>query len=68
MRPAGRIVFTNIATGNPYRVWIGYLGEWKLIERSEADIAALCRAAAVPVAPRTIRDATSLAIVATLSK
>ena len=68
LAPGGRIVFTNIATGNPYRVWIEYLGEWKLIERSEADIAGLCHAAAVPVAPRMIRDATSLAIVATLSK
>jgi extracellular factor (EF) 3-hydroxypalmitic acid methyl ester biosynthesis protein len=66
--PGGRIVFTNIATGNPYRVWIEYLGDWKLIERSEQDIVALCRAAGVPAVPAMIRDATSLAIVATLRK
>ena len=68
LAPGGRIVFTNIATGNPYRVWIEYLGDWRLIERSEADIAALCRAADVPVAPQMTRDATSLAIIATLQK
>jgi extracellular factor (EF) 3-hydroxypalmitic acid methyl ester biosynthesis protein len=63
----GRIVFTNIATGNPFRVWIEYMGDWKLIERSEEDVASLCRLAGVPPAVM-MRDATSLAIVATLTK
>jgi hypothetical protein len=68
LSPAGRIVFTNIATGNPYRVWIEYLADWKLIERSEDDIIGICRLAGIPAEPRMIRDATSLAIVATLKK
>lgn len=67
LAPGGRIVFTNIASENPYRVWIEYLGDWKLIERSEADIAALCRTAGVPM-PELTRDATSLAIIATLTR
>ena len=67
LAPGGRIVFTNIAAGNPYRVWIEYLGDWKLIERSESDLAALCEEAGVP-APQLVRDATSLAIVAAVTK
>ena len=63
----GRIVFTNIATGNPFRVWIEYMGDWKLIERSEEDVATLCGLAGVPP-PVMMRDATSLAIVATVKK
>jgi len=65
LSPGGRIVFTNIATGNPFRVWIEYLGNWKLIERSEEDIVRICASAGVP-APVMVRDATSLAIVATV--
>jgi hypothetical protein len=65
LSPEGRIVFTNIALGNPFRVWIEYMGSWKLIERSEDDIARICRSAGVP-APVMVRDATSLAIVATV--
>lgn len=68
LSPSGGIVFTNIAAGNPYRVWIEYLADWKLIERSEDDIVGLCRMAGVPEEPQMIRDATSLAIVATLKK
>jgi SAM-dependent methyltransferase len=68
LAPGGRIVFTNIARGNPFRVWIEYMAEWRLIERSEADITTICREAGIPVAPAMIRDATSLAIVATLRK
>ena len=68
LAPGGRMVFTNIATGNPYRVWIEYLGDWKLIERSESDIAALCQASGLTTAPHMVRDATSLAIIAMIGK
>ena len=68
LAPGGRIVFTNIACGNPFRVWIEYMADWRLIERSEEDIATICREAGIPVAPTMVRDATSLAIVATLRK
>jgi hypothetical protein len=66
LNPSGRMVFTNIARGNPFRVWIEYFGEWRLIERSEDDIASICSAAGVS-APSMVRDATSLAIVATVA-
>jgi hypothetical protein len=68
LSPSGRIVFTNIATGNPYRVWIEYLADWKLIERSEDDIIGLCRLGGIPAPPVIVRDATSLALVAALTK
>jgi extracellular factor (EF) 3-hydroxypalmitic acid methyl ester biosynthesis protein len=68
LAPGGRIVFTNIARGNPFRVWIEYLAEWRLIERSEEDIRRVCEAAQIPAAPTLVRDATTLAIVATLRK
>ena len=41
LKAGGRLCFTNIARGNPYRVWMEYLGDWKLLERSEADITTL---------------------------
>lgn len=39
---AGKIFFTNIATGNPYRPWIEYLADWHLIERSKAELLYIC--------------------------
>lgn len=68
LAPGGRVVFTNIADGNPYRVWIEYMGSWRLIERSEEDIVRLCRSAGLPVAPALEREATGLAIVASVRK
>jgi extracellular factor (EF) 3-hydroxypalmitic acid methyl ester biosynthesis protein len=67
LSPSGRIVFTNIASGNPFRVWIEYMGNWRLIERSEEDLVRICADAQVP-APVMVRDATSLAIVATVKR
>ena len=67
LSPTGRIVFTNIGRGNPFRVWIEYLGDWKLIERSEEDLVRVCGEAGVPP-PVMVRDATGLAIVATVKK
>ncbi|MFN6538730.1 MAG: class I SAM-dependent methyltransferase [Nostoc sp. EkiNYC01] len=34
----GRICFTNLAQANPDRVWLQYIANWILIERSAADI------------------------------
>lgn len=34
----GKFIFTNIASGNPYRAWMETMGNWKLIERSEEEI------------------------------
>lgn len=47
LAPGGRIVFTNIARGNPFRVWIEYLADWRLIERSEEDVLRICRDAGI---------------------
>lgn len=48
LRDRGKLLFTNIATGNPYRLIMEYLAHWVLIERSEDDLRRLCRAADVP--------------------
>jgi extracellular factor (EF) 3-hydroxypalmitic acid methyl ester biosynthesis protein len=48
LRPGGRLCFTNIASGNPDRVWLDYLAGWHLIERSESDIHRLIEASAIP--------------------
>lgn len=42
LRPTGKLVFTNIAAGNPYRPWLEYILDWHLIERSETDVTNLC--------------------------
>lgn len=48
LRPGGRLVFTNIRKGNPYRIWIEYCADWTLIERTESECADLCREAGIP--------------------
>jgi extracellular factor (EF) 3-hydroxypalmitic acid methyl ester biosynthesis protein len=68
LAPGGRLVFTNIARGNPFRVWIEYIGDWRLIERSEEDVLRICHGAGLDVPPVLERDATGLAIVASLRK
>src|SRR5258708_19521513 len=37
LAPSGRVVFSNIASGNPFRQWLEYLADWPLIERSHGD-------------------------------
>jgi extracellular factor (EF) 3-hydroxypalmitic acid methyl ester biosynthesis protein len=63
----GQLVFTNIAAGNPFRVWLEYLANWTLIERSDADIRRLCVDAGLD-APWVEREATGLALLATATK
>jgi O-methyltransferase involved in polyketide biosynthesis len=46
--PGGRLCFTNIASGNPDRVWLDYLAGWHLIERSESDIGRLIADSCLP--------------------
>jgi len=64
LAPDGRLVFTNIASGNPFRVWLEYLANWSLIERSPDDVRRLCADAGLD-APRIERDATGLAFLIT---
>ena len=66
LAPGGRLVFTNIAGGNPFRVWLEYIVNWRLIERSEADIERLAWAAGIDGALELSRDSTRLAILASV--
>ena len=60
----GAFFFTNIASGNPYRPLIEYLGDWFLIERSEDDLARLCEEAGIRREHIAIsRDTTGLALI-----
>jgi SAM-dependent methyltransferase len=69
LAPGGVFYFTNIAEGNPYRPLIEYFGDWFLIERSEADVRALCRAAGVPEGAAAIRrEETGLALLIEVTK
>ena len=38
LKPNGKLVFTNIAQGNPYRPFLEYFGNLTLVERDEEDI------------------------------
>ena len=62
LKPGGRLFFTNIARGNPFRLWIEYMADWRLIERTENEmlglVAAGCGEDAVPTLER---DGTGLA-------
>lgn len=63
----GQFFFTNIAAGNPYRTWIEYFGDWRLVERSDRDIRRLV--AAVNDSQVSVRrDATGLALLASVSR
>jgi hypothetical protein len=64
MAPGSRLVFTNIAVGNPFRVWLEYLADWTLIERSEDDVRRLCAEAGLSE-PSIEREATGLALIVT---
>lgn len=59
LRPGGRLLFTNIAEGNPYRTWMSYIGDWHLIERTPEGLGEL---AGGPV--KVDRDRTGLSLLA----
>ncbi|HEX7705069.1 MAG TPA: class I SAM-dependent methyltransferase [Thermoanaerobaculia bacterium] len=62
--PGGSFYFTNIAEGNPYRPLIEYLGDWRLLERSEDEMLRYCEAAGASREQVHIsRDATNLALI-----
>lgn len=64
LAPEGRLLFTNIADGNPYRGWIEYLGDWRLIHRRPADVTRLCDAAGFERSGIAIRrEQTGLALI-----
>jgi extracellular factor (EF) 3-hydroxypalmitic acid methyl ester biosynthesis protein len=63
LAPGGRLLLSNIATGNPFRPWLEYLAEWRLIERSEGDLRRLLADAGFPPDRIQIeRDTTQLTL------
>lgn len=69
LNPEGVLFFTNIAAHNPYRVWMEYLADWSLIERTEGDVEELCRKAGVAAGAVSVtRDETRLTLIVRVSK
>jgi extracellular factor (EF) 3-hydroxypalmitic acid methyl ester biosynthesis protein len=60
--PGGRLLFSNIARGNPFRPWLEYLAEWRLIERQEPDVRDLLAVAGFETSPHIFRDASGLSL------
>ncbi len=58
----GTLFFANAVEGNPFRVWMEYLADWRLNYRSEDDIVSLFNAAGCPDRSMRInKDETGLA-------
>jgi extracellular factor (EF) 3-hydroxypalmitic acid methyl ester biosynthesis protein len=69
LAPGGKLFFTNIATGNPYRLWMTCVADWFVIERTEQDLTALITSVGAKDARVDIeRDATSLALLASVQR
>jgi hypothetical protein len=65
----GSLFFTNMARGNPYRLWMSYLADWQLIERSAEDIRHLITEAGVSTHHLTLEtDQTALTLFAHITK
>lgn len=67
LRPRGRFFFTNIAHRNPYRLWMSYLADWHLVERSPTDINRLAIEAGVRESPEVRYDQSGLALLVTIA-
>ncbi len=67
LTPDGKLFFTNIARGNPFRIQMEYLGDWILIERTEEDLEKMI-IKSFGATPEIAfqRDFTGLAILATV--
>lgn len=69
LKTGGKLFFTNIAKGNPYRPWMEYLADWVLIERAESDILAICRDIGLDTETISIkRDETGLTLLVEITK
>jgi hypothetical protein len=65
LAPGGRLFFTNITTGNPFRLWMTCVADWCVIERSEQDLMRLVASVRTKdVTMRIEREATGLALMA----
>ncbi len=64
LTPGGRMLFSNIAAGNPFRPWLEYLGEWQLIARDREDLERLVAKSGFPHGDlRIFQDSSGLAMV-----
>lgn len=71
LAPGGQFFFTNIASGNPYRPWLEYCGDWCLIERDAKALEALAHDASEHSQAVTLsldHDPTGLALLATMTR
>ncbi len=69
LKQQGVLFFTNVKTDNPYRVWQEYLANWKLVYRSEDDIANLLTDAGFTANDFKIeKDETGLTFLVTVNK
>lgn len=65
----GKIFFTNIDKNNPYRIYMEYLADWTLIERTESELKNLIVSADWPENSFTIKkDTTNLTHLVELHK
>jgi hypothetical protein len=69
LAPRGKFFFTNIAAGNPYRLWMECVTDWEMIERTEQDLVALVTGAtSETVQVEVTREATTLTLLASVSR
>jgi SAM-dependent methyltransferase len=62
LNPGGRLIFSNIAAGNPFRAWLEYLAEWQLIERDQEALELLLSESGFPTdGAHIFRDSSDLA-------
>lgn len=65
LAPGGAFFFTNIASGNPFRLWMTCVADWHVIERSAEDLVRLVTSAtSSEFSIRVEREPTSLALMA----
>jgi SAM-dependent methyltransferase len=63
LRPAGRLLFSNIVARHPFQPWLEYLGDWELIGRDRHDLEQLLAAAGFSVETARIdHDSSGLAV------
>jgi extracellular factor (EF) 3-hydroxypalmitic acid methyl ester biosynthesis protein len=69
LEEGGKIIFGNIGSHNPFRVWLEYLVNWKLIERNADDCLGICIEAGIPAGNvRIFEDNTKLTLITEIVK
>ncbi len=68
LAPGGKLFFTNIARGNPFRLWMTCVADWNVIERTEQDLMGLVSSVRTnDISIRIEREATALTLLADVS-